>query len=77
MQLQNLLAEARDDYNVVVMTGQAVGDGSQTVLVANIVETTVLVVGAKQSRRSDVRAAVRTLSSTTKKRPVLALRRAS
>ena len=77
MQLQNLLAEARDDYNVVVMTGHAVGDGSQTVLVANIVETTVLVVGAKQSRKSDVRSAVRTLSSTTKKRPVLALRRAS
>lgn len=73
MQLRNLLAEARDDYNLVVMTGQPIGTGSDAMIVATIVETVVLVVGGRKAKREQVRQAVQTLATAIKKRPVMAL----
>ena len=72
MQLQNIVAEARDDYNLVVMTGQPVGDGSQAMVVATIVESVILLLGRKQASREDARTAVRTLTTATKRQPVVA-----
>ncbi|MGI4798697.1 MAG: hypothetical protein ACRYG8_32580, partial [Janthinobacterium lividum] len=71
MQLQNLVAEARDSYNLIVMTAHAMGGGTHTMVVANLVDMVVLVVGAKKARRENVRQSVHTLSSTVKKRPVV------
>lgn len=71
MQLQNLVAEARDSYNLIVMTAHAMGSGTHTMVVANLVDMVVLVVGAKKARRENVRQSVQTLSSTVKKRPVV------
>ena len=76
MQLRNLVADARDDYNLIVMTAHPVGAGAHTIVVASLVETVILVVGAKQARREDVRQSVQTLSAATKKRPVIAFTRA-
>ncbi len=73
MQLQNLVAEARDEYNLVVMDGQPIGSATQTMVLANIVDTVVLVVGAKRARRAAVREAIRMLTAASRKPVVMAL----
>jgi len=70
MQLQNLVAEARDEYNLVVMDSQPIGNATQTMVLANIIDTVVLVVGAKRAKRVVVRDAIRTLTAASR-RPVV------
>ncbi len=77
MQLQNLVAEARDEYNLVVMDGQPIGSATQTMVLANIVDTVVLVVGAKRAKRSAVREAIRMLTAASRKPVVMALNMAA
>lgn len=77
MQLQNLVAEARDEYNLVVMDSQPIGSATQTMVLANIVDTVVLVVGAKRAKRALVRDAIRTLTMASRKPVVMALNMAA
>lgn len=77
MQLQNLVAEARDEYNLVVMDSQPIGSATQSMVLANIVDTVVLVVGAKRSKRAAVRESIRTLSIASRKPVVMALNMAA
>ncbi len=77
MQLQNLVAEARDEYNLVVMDGQPIGSATQTMVLANIVDTVVLVVGAKRAKRAAVREAIRMLTAASRKPVVMALNMAA
>jgi len=77
MQLQNLVAEARDEYNLVVMDGQPIGSATQTMVLANIVDTVVLVVGAKRAKRAAVREAIRMLSAASRKPVAIALNMAA
>ena len=77
MQLQNLVAEAKDEYNLVVMDGQPIGSATQTMVLANIVDTVVLVVGAKRARRAAVREAIRMLTAASHKPVVMALNMAA
>ena len=77
MQLQNLVAEARDEYNLVVMDGQPIGSTTQTMVLANIVDTVVLVVGAKRAKRAAVRDAIRMLTAASRKPVVMALNMAA
>ena len=77
MQLQNLIAEAREDYNLVVLTGQPVEQAIQTMVLANVVDMVVLVVGANRSKRHAVRDAVNTVVAASKKPPVVALNRSA
>ena len=77
MQLQNLIAEARDEYNLVVMDSQPIGSATQSMVLAHIVDTVVLVVGAKRSKRAAVREAIRTLTTASRKPVVMALNMAA
>lgn len=77
MQLQNLVAEARDEYNLVVMDSQPIGSATQSMVLANIVDTVVLVVGAKRAKRAAVRESIRTLSVASRKPVVVALNMAA
>ncbi len=77
MQLQNLIAEARDEYNLVVMDSQPVGSATQSMVLAHIVDTVVLVVGAKRSKRAAVRESIRTLTAASRKPVVVALNMAA
>jgi len=73
MQLQNLVAEARDEYNLVVIDSQPIGNASQTMVLANIVETVILVVGAKRAKQAVVRDALRALAGASRNPIVMTL----
>lgn len=77
MQLQNLIAEARDEYNLLVMNSQPIGSATQTMVLANIVDTVVLVVGAKRAKRAEVRDAIRTLTAASRRPVVMVLNMAA
>ncbi len=77
MQLQNLIAEARDEYNLVVMDSQPIGSATQSMVLAHIVDTVVLVVGAKRSKRAAVRESMHTLAVASRKPVVVALNMAA
>jgi len=77
MQLQNLVAEARDEYNLIVMDSQPIGNASQTMVLANIVDTVILVVGARRAKQGVVRDAVRTLTAASRSPVVMALNMAA
>ncbi len=77
MQLQNLIAEARDEYNLLVMDSQPIGSATQTMVLANIVDTVVLVVGAKRAKRAEVREAIRTLTAASRRPVVMVLNMAA
>jgi len=77
MQLQNLIAEARDEYNLVVMDSQPIGSATQSMVLANIVDAVVLVVGAKRSKRAAVRESIHTLAVASRKPVVVALNMAA
>ena len=77
MQLQNLIAEARDEYNLVVMDSQPIGSATQSMVLAHIVDAVVLVVGAKRSKRAAVRESMHTLAVASRKPVVVALNMAA
>jgi len=77
MQLQNLIAEARDEYNLVVMNSQPIGNATQTMVLANIIDTVVLVVGAKRAKRIEVRDAIRMLAAASRRPVVMVLNMAA
>lgn len=77
MQLQNLIAEARDEYNLVVMDSQPIGSATQSMVLAHIVDAVVLVVGAKRSRRAAVRESLHTLAVASRKPVAVALNMAA
>lgn len=77
MQLQNLVAEARDEYNLVVMDSQPIGSATQSMVLANIVDTVVLVVGARRAKRAAVRESIRTLTIASRKPVVMAINMAA
>jgi len=77
MQLQNLISEARDEYNLVVMDSQPIGNATQTMVLANIVDTVVLVVGARRAKQAAVRDAIRTLTAASRRPVVMVLNMAA
>lgn len=73
MQLQSLMAEAREEYNLVVLNGHPVTQALHSVTLANIVDTVILVVSAGQTRREQVRASVAAIAAAARRPPVVAL----
>jgi succinoglycan biosynthesis transport protein ExoP len=77
MQLQSLMAETREEYNLVVVDGHPVTQELHSVTLANIVDAVVLVVAAGETGREQVRAAVTAVSSGARRPPVVALSQAA
>ncbi len=61
MQLQNLIAEAREDYNFVVLDAQAVTVSPHSLVLAHMVDAVVLVVEARATSRRDIHTAIEAL----------------
>jgi polysaccharide biosynthesis transport protein len=77
MQLQSLMAETREEYNLVVVDGHPVTRELRSVTLANIVDAVVLVVAAGETGREQVRAAVTAVSSGARRPPIVALSQAA
>jgi polysaccharide biosynthesis transport protein len=77
MQLQSLMAETKEEYNLVVVDGHPVTQELHSVTLANIVDAVVLVVAAGETGREQVRAAVNAVSSAARRPPVVALSQAA
>jgi succinoglycan biosynthesis transport protein ExoP len=77
MQLQNLLAEASEEYNLVVVDGHPVTQEWDWVTLATIVDAVVLVVAAGNIDREQVRAAIKAISTTARRPPVAAISQAA
>lgn len=75
MQLQNLLAEAKEDYNFVVLDAQAVSASPDAMVMAHVVDATVLVVAAG-ANRDEVRAAIDALAGASRRPPAIVLNEA-
>jgi len=73
MQLQSLMAEAREEYNLVVTDGHPMGQTTHSVALANIVDAVVLVVAAGQTGRAQVRASVTAVAGAARRPAVVAL----
>jgi polysaccharide biosynthesis transport protein len=71
MQLQNLIAEAREDYNFVVLDAQAVAVSPHILVLAHTVDAVVLVVEANSTSRSEIHAAVEALEGVAPPRFVM------
>ena len=77
MQMQNLMADAREDYNLVVMDGQPVTRATRSMVLAQIADAVVLVIEAVSTPRVAVRNAVGTMTASSRKQPVAALNKAA
>jgi uncharacterized protein involved in exopolysaccharide biosynthesis/Mrp family chromosome partitioning ATPase len=77
MQLQSLMAEAREEYNLVVMDGHPVMQTTHSVTLANIVDAVVLVVAAGQTGREQVRASATAVAGGARYPAVVALTQAA
>jgi polysaccharide biosynthesis transport protein len=77
MQLQSLMAETKEEYNLVVVDGHPVTQELHSVTLANVVDAVVLVVAAGETGREQVRAAVNAVSSAARRPPVVALSQAA
>lgn len=75
-QLQNLLADARDEYSFVVLDAQPVSLGAQAMVLAHAVDIVVIVVGAGMTSRGSVRHAIDAISGAARKPPVIVLNKA-
>ena len=76
MQLRNLLVEARDDYNLVVLDSQAVGSATHAMVLAHVVDAVVLVVACGETVRQEVHAAIDALARAAHKPPVFVVNKA-
>jgi len=61
MQLQSLIAEAREDYNFVVLDAQAVAVSPHILVLAHAVDAVALVVEAHTTSRGEIHAAIEAL----------------
>jgi Mrp family chromosome partitioning ATPase len=75
-QLQNLLAEAREEYNFVVLDTQPVTLGAQALVLAHLVDLVVLVVEAGVTPHENVQNALDAISATALQAPVIVLNKA-
>lgn len=76
MQLQNLLCEAREDYNFVVLDAQAVTTSTHSLVLAHMVDAVILVVEARVTSRGDVHAAIEALEGSSAQPPFVVLNKA-
>ena len=76
MQLQNLIAEAREDYNFVVLDAQAITESTESVVLAHMVDAVILVVEAGATSRSDIHSAIEAIESATSLEPFIILNKA-
>ncbi len=76
MRLQNLLSEAAEEYNLIVLDAPAVTSGSGALLLAHRADATVLVVGAGVVRRGHLLEAMDRLAGTARNPLAVALNRA-
>lgn len=76
MQLQNLLAEASDDYNLVVIDSHAVGSAAHSMALAHAADAVVLVVASGEAARRDVRSAIDALTRAARKPPTFVINKA-
>ena len=77
MQLQNLLADAREDYNLVVMDGQPIAQATRSMVLAQLADAVVLVIEALSTPRVTVRTAAGAMAHSARKQPVAALNKAA
>ncbi len=77
MQMQNLMAEAREDYNLVVMDSQPLTRATRSMVLAQIADAVVLVIEAVSTPRLVVRNAVDAMAASSRKQPVAALNKAA
>ncbi len=77
MQMQNLMAEAREDYNLVVMDSQPVTRATRSMVLAHMADAVVLVIEATTTPRAAVRSAVGAMADSARKQPVAALNKAA
>lgn len=77
MQLQNLLAEAGEEYNLVVMDAQPLSRATNSMNLAHLVDAVVLVVEAHATSRDVVRGAIETVAAAARRPPVVALSEAA
>ena len=76
MQLQSLLAEVRDEYNLVVLDAPAIADSPAASVLARAVDTVILVVESGRTHRDDVLEAVTALGTPDARPPLLVLNQA-
>ena len=77
MQLQSFMAEAREEYNLVVVDGHPVTQAMHSLAFVPIVDAAVLVVEAGETEREDVHASVAAISKSTRRRPMIVLDQAA
>jgi succinoglycan biosynthesis transport protein ExoP len=77
MQLQNLIAEARDDYNLIVMDSQPLSGATHSLILAHVADAVVLVVAPEEASRQEVHAAKEALVRAARKPPVIAVNKAA
>ena len=77
MQLQSFMAEAREEYNLVVVDGHPVTQAMHSLAFVPIVDAVVLVVEAGETEREDVHESAAAISKSTRRRPMVALEQAA
>ena len=60
-----------------MLNSQPIGNATQTMVLANIIDTVVLVVGARRAKRIAVRDAIRTLAAASRRPVVMVLNMAA
>jgi polysaccharide biosynthesis transport protein len=76
MQMQNLLVEVREDYNLAVLDAPALSESQSGVALARIVDAVVLVVEAGKTPRQEVHKAISAIGLSSHRPPLLVLNRA-
>lgn len=76
MQLQSLLAEAKEEYNFIVLDAQPVSTSHDAMVLARVVDAVALVVAAGTTSRQDVHAAIEALAGASRRPPAIVLNQA-
>jgi hypothetical protein len=77
MQLQNLMAQIQEEYNLVVVDGHPMTHAMRSATLANIVDAVVLVIAAGETSCEQVRAAVVAITTAARGSAVVAIRQAA
>ena len=77
MQLQSFMAEAREEYNLVVVDGHPVTQAMHSLAFVPVVDAVVLVVEAGETEREEVHVSAEAISKATRRRPMVALDQAA
>ncbi|MBV8092879.1 MAG: polysaccharide biosynthesis tyrosine autokinase [Acetobacteraceae bacterium] len=76
MQFQNLLAEAKDEYNLIVIDSEPATHEATSMMLAHSVDIVILVVSAGTTTGTPVRNAIDAIAAAARKPPVAVLNKA-